>query len=587
MLMSLDSQALVDDAIAAHDREIARLVEEKRLLRTRRNTLAPINQHLPPEMLSEVFLSLFRLHRDSWGAAVRLPLPHNWLTATFVCQHWRNIALRTPSLWTHIILTRSDNKPERILRLHEWVKRSGRLPLTIEQLELVLNLDLISYTFGPSIMSLIMQVASRIQRLAMTFGGPIITHAVHEGRTLDSPSLESIAVVQTPKLAPNSYKILREYLWPAIRSLRCMQTSPSLLQALIRNTLTTLYVKECTPPPTIGEWLLILGSLPSLAHLTLIRSVSQDNVTSKTGMEVGLPALRHLWIRDREGGISSAQLLSCIAIPNNVRAHIAGDEPVQEAGARAILAQVAAKAAGEGIIGEPWNARVCVADYSHGPGDQHHITLILYTMNRPLRPDADKDMSDQNTGFSVTLALGRNTSMREPITRAFYSLISLSEVEGLMFRGSIKKAETFSSLLQPQMVRQVEAYTQCYTATRLLRLLQTGTAVNDTLSFPYPELHRLTLTIVSRRNYAHSGSHHAQTFVRLLADTLEERAKHGLRTRHLTLTYCVQINMTACEEDFARLRGLVKDFHILQSVHDTGEEYTDEEDDSDEEGYRA
>lgn len=587
-IMSLDGQAAVDDAIAARDREIARIEEVKRLLRNHRNALSPINNRLPPELLSEIFLSCFHATLDSF-----VVWPYRWISATHVCQHWRDIALRTPRLWSHIILTRSDNILGRSSRMREWIKRSGRLPLKIEQLEVFMEVQKISYTVGSEVLSLIMQEAHRAQQLSVTLGGPTIHSSLDGNRTLSSPILDTVTVIQTSEVAPASLKLVRDSVWPSLASLKCIDVSTGLLQAFMRNTLTTLNVKCCKPPLAVAEWLPILGEMVSLVRLTLIHAVRSSEEPLGTRTVVRLPALQYLWIQDRNSGIDSAALLSRLAIPSKVRAHVAGDGPVSEAQAKCILADVASKAAGKGIIGEPWIARVCIADYLH---ERRQVTLILYPSNRPLHldagADADANMRDRQAGFSVTLTLDRDSLLREPIIRTFYSLISVSDVEGIIFGGHINQAETLELLMRPRRVCQLEAYTHFSTGIRLLRRLQVDSmSDDDTVSFPCPALSRLTLHIVAwtRRRSAPGADRRARAFIRLLADTFEKRAKHGLRLTHLTLTCTPYEDTAGCEHDFVRLRALVEHFSPDTSVQDRGDECegcvdSEEEDEMWEEG---
>ena len=73
------------------DRDIARLEESIRALKSRRNELSPISR-LPAEILCEIFfLSILS------GSSQR---PEFWTNFSKVSQHWRSLALCAPELWT-------------------------------------------------------------------------------------------------------------------------------------------------------------------------------------------------------------------------------------------------------------------------------------------------------------------------------------------------------------------------------------------------------------------------------------------------------------------------------------------------------
>ncbi|TFK65487.1 hypothetical protein BDN72DRAFT_773315, partial [Pluteus cervinus] len=104
------------------DKEIAAMQETIRELRTFRNTFTP-SYRLPPEILSRIF-SLIRLF------STLVPRSHGlsslqWVAVTSVSKHWRNVAIRSPELWSHI----SSSYPKPLLQ--EWLQRSKASPLSV------------------------------------------------------------------------------------------------------------------------------------------------------------------------------------------------------------------------------------------------------------------------------------------------------------------------------------------------------------------------------------------------------------------------------------------------------------------------
>ncbi|KAI1793460.1 hypothetical protein LXA43DRAFT_1000840 [Ganoderma leucocontextum] len=96
-------------------------------MKTRLNTLTAIGR-LPEELLAEILITFVQehyhpTHRD-YPVYSNHP-PPQWIKLTHVCRHWRNIALDTVRLWSHIYLTRAD-------ALAEFLTRSKAAPLHID-----------------------------------------------------------------------------------------------------------------------------------------------------------------------------------------------------------------------------------------------------------------------------------------------------------------------------------------------------------------------------------------------------------------------------------------------------------------------
>lgn len=72
-------------------------------IRKLRNRMAPINR-IPPELLCTIFehTTMDELHRPFAGWPQTRPRPYSWQIIQSVCHHWRQMALRTPVLWSYI-----------------------------------------------------------------------------------------------------------------------------------------------------------------------------------------------------------------------------------------------------------------------------------------------------------------------------------------------------------------------------------------------------------------------------------------------------------------------------------------------------
>ena len=122
------------EAVKCIEDEIARLIENKRGLEedlVRLGvTLAPHNHRLlPNEVLSRIFILLAL----DYGT-VHFPIPKNdappQLAISYVCSHWRRVALRTPQLWSDTHLTNIRHSNHNYFH-KRWVFRARTLPVTL------------------------------------------------------------------------------------------------------------------------------------------------------------------------------------------------------------------------------------------------------------------------------------------------------------------------------------------------------------------------------------------------------------------------------------------------------------------------
>ena len=82
---------------------LRRLYSRIIMVKVHRNFRRPINR-LPREVLSAVFQVVVYDWSLSIQASEGRSLSYSWATMTHVCNHWRNVALETTTLWTHIIV---------------------------------------------------------------------------------------------------------------------------------------------------------------------------------------------------------------------------------------------------------------------------------------------------------------------------------------------------------------------------------------------------------------------------------------------------------------------------------------------------
>lgn len=103
------------------DAEIARRERELATLKVHRNTLAPINRKLPPEILSQIFI-----HRRNLSCRWQ---PYDWITLTHICHYWRELSQHTHSLWSYLRVRSTGIPVDQIVQMST---RSHQAPLAVE-----------------------------------------------------------------------------------------------------------------------------------------------------------------------------------------------------------------------------------------------------------------------------------------------------------------------------------------------------------------------------------------------------------------------------------------------------------------------
>ncbi|KAF9238627.1 hypothetical protein BU15DRAFT_75078 [Melanogaster broomeanus] len=116
------SKSALAEAQARIDNEIALLKLPICALLTRRNALLPVSR-LPYEILATIFLyQAYSFYQGTQYSGMWNTPP--WANVSYVCCHWRDVALNTPSLWSFLcmssprwteeLLSRSKTAPLRI-----------------------------------------------------------------------------------------------------------------------------------------------------------------------------------------------------------------------------------------------------------------------------------------------------------------------------------------------------------------------------------------------------------------------------------------------------------------------------------------
>ncbi|TFK61758.1 hypothetical protein BDN72DRAFT_429966 [Pluteus cervinus] len=228
------------------DDEISQLQERLSSLRSLRNSLAPISK-VPTEILSKIFS-----HTQEHG---ELPLYEDLdITTRFyvswVCRHWRNTAVTTPSLWTVIS------------------KKSRDVSLRIDFVEALLSRSrpraLVVGLFEPSVevLKACLPQMCRIQHLRLLSaprGADFSRLLIQPAPLLASLDLELNSPVQLPFAG----------VYPHLFHLTVRDTAIHSNFPLTATTITNFRIINPTQPIVAQDLIDILSSLPNLTDLIL------------------------------------------------------------------------------------------------------------------------------------------------------------------------------------------------------------------------------------------------------------------------------------------------------------------------------
>ncbi|KAI0630511.1 hypothetical protein C8Q77DRAFT_1133458 [Trametes polyzona] len=297
----------LESEIATHARAIIDL-------KGRLNTMTTVAR-LPPELLSEVFLHVTRdayaIYQSSnhlhYGAA-RF---YAWVKVSHVCRSWREVALSTPRLWGHIILTKRSVVEDMLLR-------SKRAPLSLSAAIFSSKDD------RTRVLEQLMQETPRIKELRLS--GPVCllqdfcAKLTEPANNLDTLVLSDNASHTYPLLSNNA---LSQTVFPGklpylrtleIRGLVFDWTVPVLSPTLTRLVL----VGRMDSQSLLGSFnqlLTVLDTMPGLETLVLenaIPRVSSEVTTWSTPQHtIALPQLHELTVH--------GQSFDCANLINHLR----------------------------------------------------------------------------------------------------------------------------------------------------------------------------------------------------------------------------------------------------------------------------
>ncbi|KAF5354894.1 hypothetical protein D9756_005463 [Leucocoprinus leucothites] len=283
---------------------------------------------LPPEVLSTIFLLLRQIRRYPQLLPFQVKLSH-------VCQHWRQVAVSTPQLWSSITLFSAGSQP----CAYEWLKRSRTVPLDV-------RLDLYSADYRGELnpawiednLSRIAHIVDRFQNLFLiTFQEVNVYHILQLFQQAKAPLLERLRV------HIGNHEHLQE-LHPFITPNHDFTLSTTFGGGLPKLTFTELKPLRCIPPLTsitalhlnfvggqpavlsFNQLVEILRMPQSLVTLSLRGSVATDGwPLQRDRPSITLPELRNLELSSN--GATGVRFIIFFGAPNleSLRWHVNSD----------------------------------------------------------------------------------------------------------------------------------------------------------------------------------------------------------------------------------------------------------------------
>lgn len=256
------------EALARLDDEIATLTLVLCNLRTQKNAFSPIFR-LPPEILASIFIHCARIHQKN-----RRGIP-DWVNVSYVCRHWRNVALNSSTLWSFLfvssqhwtdeLLARSKTAPLEVRVDSDYPKQSRELNLletVAPQADRIQDLCLrLTRREAERILSLFSSPAPLLRNLQISVErsnylgeSGLVSGALFDGHT---PALRKLELINYA--FPLTFPTLR-----GVTSLRLRDLGTSF-------------------QPTLAELKVALGRMQDLVHLHL-----ENALPSARGNSIGL-----------------------------------------------------------------------------------------------------------------------------------------------------------------------------------------------------------------------------------------------------------------------------------------------------------
>ncbi|KAF9474936.1 hypothetical protein BDN70DRAFT_996766 [Pholiota conissans] len=306
-ISSAERLQILEESIRKQQKLIDELNEVLLATKTRRNACVPISC-LPPEILVKIFSFAQLTELDRHGYRKTGFYVSKWISLTYVCRHWRNIALAAPDLWVGLPIS----KPNWV---EEMVKRS-------QECGLVIDTGSASVSYGSSLgLRLALQYIHRITELSMTYSNLASVNL--------PPSAPQLDYVILKNLSSGQMRIRDEILCetPRLRHLeltncRINLNSHHLLRCRTLTVLKLLNVK-CESTVTGNDIVHLLTQLPDLQILVLCNTLPSEQTEGDGSwghQNLHLPHLQILHIES--SGTAIEGFFRCVAFPPTAKVQV-------------------------------------------------------------------------------------------------------------------------------------------------------------------------------------------------------------------------------------------------------------------------
>ena len=289
----------------AIDAEIKLLEETTRVLKYRRNSLAPISS-LPTEVTTRIFSFLHPTSSAFTPDKKPDPDPLAWLRVTHICHHWREIALNQPLFWSHI-----DFRNLSSVGIAEVIARAKTAPLYLEARFLSGRLNYrkeprITRSQFDAIQENLQACVSRICHLLFSADMPAFSETL-KGLISPAPTLERLSLTckHLEVYSRSKHAAIPETLFSGITPrLSCLELRGcdiSWKSPLLRGY-TYLDIRSPSACPRLSVWLDALDEMPQLEmfapHEASPLADDGDPFSFDVKRTATLPSLKHFDISD-------------------------------------------------------------------------------------------------------------------------------------------------------------------------------------------------------------------------------------------------------------------------------------------------
>ena len=244
-----------DSLRQAIDDEINSLEQSIRVLKTRRNALAPISC-LPPETLAAIFSFLT-------PSANRHYFSLEWICFSHVCRQWRETALNYPRLWSHITFHVNDSYSELTPKLAP--AAIAEIPARAKTVSLHLDLELMIKNELEWI-AIVRQIDAHISHTRyLRVSGLLLSL---EPLVSSAPILESLSLMRTLPGLQAIPSNLFNCSTPSLTSLELEGCDISWKSPLLKG-LQDLKIRSTAAHPELDDWLDALNEMSQLKTLSL------------------------------------------------------------------------------------------------------------------------------------------------------------------------------------------------------------------------------------------------------------------------------------------------------------------------------